>query len=123
MPEQANYSSPLSILCMVIIALMLALPVIFNIFPPKKINAFYGYRTPFSMKNQDTWTEANTYFNKLYLKLAIGITIISAILFFLFKPLTLLMILSIFPILPILISAFATSKHLESIFNENGERL
>ena len=26
---------------------------------PKKINSWYGYRTPSSMKNQDTWTVAN----------------------------------------------------------------
>lgn len=24
-------------------------------YPPKSINSMYGYRTPFSMKNQDTW--------------------------------------------------------------------
>lgn len=30
-------------------------------FPPKKINALYGYRMPSSMKNQETWDEANHY--------------------------------------------------------------
>lgn len=27
-------------------------------YPPKSINAMYGYRTPLSMKNQDTWDVA-----------------------------------------------------------------
>ena len=30
-------------------------------FPPKKINPLYGYRTSSSMKNQQTWDEANRY--------------------------------------------------------------
>ena len=30
-------------------------------FPPKKINYFYGYRTPSSMKNQKNWDFAQTY--------------------------------------------------------------
>jgi len=30
-------------------------------FPPKKINHLYGYRTSSSMKNQQTWDEANRY--------------------------------------------------------------
>lgn len=30
-------------------------------FPPKKINALYGYRMPSSMKNQKTWDEGNHY--------------------------------------------------------------
>ncbi|RYE20310.1 MAG: SdpI family protein [Sphingobacteriales bacterium] len=30
-------------------------------FPPKSINAFYGYRMPSSMKNQQTWDVANRY--------------------------------------------------------------
>lgn len=34
---------------------------IFRIFPPHKINYIYGYRTKFSMKNQDTWDEAQRY--------------------------------------------------------------
>src|ERR1700761_4819527 len=35
-------------------------------FPPKKINQLYGYRTASSMKNQQTWDEAN-YFSSRYL--------------------------------------------------------
>lgn len=32
-----------------------------KIFAPKKRNAFYGYRTPRSMKNQETWDFAQNY--------------------------------------------------------------
>jgi uncharacterized membrane protein len=29
--------------------------------PPKKINNYYGYRSPAAQKNQETWDEANRY--------------------------------------------------------------
>ncbi|MBZ9686067.1 SdpI family protein [Clostridium estertheticum] len=35
--------------------------LIFKIVPPKKINNMWGYRTKFSMINQDTWNEAHKY--------------------------------------------------------------
>jgi uncharacterized membrane protein len=35
--------------------------LIFKVFPPHKINYIYGYRTKLSMKNQDTWDEAQKY--------------------------------------------------------------
>ena len=41
--------------------LILIVGVIFKYYPPKKINPLYGYRTPRSMKNEDTWQLANTY--------------------------------------------------------------
>ena len=31
--------------------------------PPRKINMLYGYRSPMSMKNQDTWDFAQDFFN------------------------------------------------------------
>ncbi len=34
--------------------------------PPKKINAFYGYRTSMAMKNQETWKFAHNYCGKLW---------------------------------------------------------
>ena len=35
------------------------------IFPPKKINGLYGYRTASSMKNQQKWDFAQTYSAKI----------------------------------------------------------
>lgn len=45
--------------------------LIFSKYPPKKINSFSGYRTTRSMKNIDTWNEANKYSSKLLLKLSL----------------------------------------------------
>ena len=38
---------------------------------PKNINWVYGYRTPVSTKNQDTWEFAHKYFGKLWYKFGI----------------------------------------------------
>jgi uncharacterized membrane protein len=35
---------------------------------PKKINLVYGYRTPMSMKNTDTWSFGNYYSGKMLLR-------------------------------------------------------
>lgn len=37
--------------------------------PPKNINGFYGYRTPMSSKNMDTWKFAHEYCGKLWWKI------------------------------------------------------
>lgn len=38
---------------------------------PKNINWVYGYRTPMSTKNKDTWEFAHKYFGKLWYKFGI----------------------------------------------------
>jgi uncharacterized membrane protein len=38
--------------------MIIAIGLIFKLFPPKKINNFYGYRTTISMKNQTSWDYA-----------------------------------------------------------------
>lgn len=42
-------------------AVLLAASSIMKLWPPKKINSLYGYRTPRSMKSQDAWEAANSY--------------------------------------------------------------
>jgi len=37
-------------------------------YPPKKINKYYGYRTPAAMKTQETWDEANRYSARVMVK-------------------------------------------------------
>jgi uncharacterized membrane protein len=40
-------------------SLVLLIGLMMKIFPAKKINSSYGYRTPLSLKNQETWDYAN----------------------------------------------------------------
>ncbi|HEY0092123.1 MAG TPA: SdpI family protein [Flavobacterium sp.] len=48
------------------------------IFPPKKINVLYGYRTSSSMKSIERWDFAQKHSAKLLLICAFGLIVISA---------------------------------------------
>jgi uncharacterized membrane protein len=41
--------------------LILVLALVFKRLPPRKINRWYGYRTPRSMRSQEAWNRANAY--------------------------------------------------------------
>ena len=44
---------------LIIISIFFISGLVFYLFPPKKINNFYGYRTYLSKKNNETWLLAN----------------------------------------------------------------
>lgn len=50
---------------LIVAGLLLAVSMIMKIWPPKKINYLYGYRTPRSMKSQRNWDIANNYGSNL----------------------------------------------------------
>ncbi|MBA5791292.1 SdpI family protein [Flavobacterium sp. xlx-214] len=50
---------------------------IMYVFPPKKINSLYGYRTASSMKNQQKWDFSQTYSAKLLFILGIVLIVVS----------------------------------------------
>lgn len=55
--------------------------------PPKKPKskfAYSGYRTPMSMKNEETWEYANRFFGKLWFRFGIVLGLISIIVLFCF---------------------------------------
>jgi uncharacterized membrane protein len=54
-------------------------------FPPKKINWFYGYRTPRSMKNQERWDFAQSYSAKEMIKLG-GLLLLSSSAGLIYQP-------------------------------------
>ena len=41
---------------------------------PKEINEVFGYRTPMSMKNKDSWEFAHKYCGKIWYKLSFGLS-------------------------------------------------
>lgn len=59
--------------------LLFLFSIVFYFFPPKKINSFYGYRTPRTMSDQKIWDLANSFFNKQLLLYA-GISFVAALL-------------------------------------------
>ena len=48
---------------------------IMYLFPPKKINSLYGYRTAKSMENQEKWSFSQIYSSKEMMKLGCLLTI------------------------------------------------
>ncbi|WP_370086327.1 SdpI family protein [Ekhidna sp.] len=102
--------------------LLLAFAILFKVFPPKKINALYGYRTPRSMKSQESWNAANQYANDLMMWVAI-ITIIFQIgLHFLF-PRAVAILTSCGIMTALLVgSLFVVENFLKRNFDENGVR-
>ena len=51
--------------------------IILNLFPPKKINSLYGYRTINSMKSQERWDYAQKVSASELIKLGLILTILS----------------------------------------------
>ena len=97
--------------------------------PPKDINGSYGYRTPMSMKNQDTWAFAHSYCGKLWVqcgKVLLAASV-AAMLFFLGKDIskisaagaavciaqTVVMVGTLFPV----------ERALKKTFDKDGNRI
>jgi uncharacterized membrane protein len=51
----------------VLLLLLSVIAFVFKVFPPKKINYLYGYRTSSSMKNIENWNLANKFSANLLL--------------------------------------------------------
>lgn len=59
--------------------------VIMAIFPPKKVNYLYGYRTPRAMKNLHNWTFAQKYAAKMLIIGGVILMLAAVAMEFLFK--------------------------------------
>lgn len=100
--------------------LLFILSIIFYFFPPKKINALYGYRTNRSMLNQDIWDFANNFCAKQFLIYS-SISFIAALVFaylakeISWQPMALL-------ILSLAVSVIKTEQALTINFDEEGKR-
>lgn len=90
---------------------LVVVSMLFKLFPPKKINYFYGYRTPRSMKNIENWNLANRYSATLMLIVTAILLMISLILDFIkFEAHTLLIGLLVFSFAMLL---YSTEKKMK----------
>ena len=103
--------------------LMLVISLIFFYFPPKKINLIYGHRTSMSMKNQDTWLEANKR-SALMMLLVSAMTCIFQLIGIVFKvnQETTLLYATIFLVTGLIIGVLIVEKQLRFIFDKDGNR-
>ena len=113
---------------LIIPVIMVVIGLIIKRFPPKKINSFYGYRTPMSKKNEDTWRFANLYSAKLFLWIGLILIPVSVVplLFLLKKSEDILVIASTVitaaDVTALLASAIATEIALRKNFERDGSR-
>jgi len=98
-------------------------------YPPKQINSFYGYRTSSSMKNQETWDEANRYAPKMMWAIGLYSIIIGVATAFIinywvpvsFKGGLMAGTTIASAIIPAVILMVSTERHLDKTFNKNNE--
>lgn len=96
---------------------------------PKRVNHVVGYRTPMSMKNQDTWEFANTYCGKLWLVIGVIMTIITAVIHVLCRDLSednlgiLVLIMTTVQIIMLLVTIAPVEHNLNKNFDILGNRI
>src|SRR5580698_5298318 len=94
---------------------------ILYLFPPKRINDFYGYKTEAAKKNQQTWDAANRYSSIYLIKAGLALLIIGFMITALFNEVVIpfklragltvfLLILS--AMLPTILMIVSTEKYL-----------
>lgn len=115
--------SPFTIITFVTGCTLIVMSAITLFYPPKKINAGYGYRTKASMRNQQTWEEANRYSSKLMLFCGIALVITGVLSFFVSSLsqtgiITGTILTFLFTLLPVPL----TERHLKKLFDKEGNR-
>lgn len=100
-------------------ALLFILALIFQKFPPKKINWMYGYRTNRSMKNETIWKAASNYSIDLMLKICGLSFLIPALLYFLYDTYLLMVTIIVHTLLILSVFLF-TEMYLDKNFNSDG---
>lgn len=93
---------------------ILIIPIIFKVRPPMKINSYYGYRTPLSMRNEKNWKIGNRLYGNYLCYLSIITIVVQYTCFFLFDKLWALWIASGTWIFVLFFSIYLTEKHLRN---------
>ena len=102
--------------------LLLFFSIVFYFFPPKKINALYGYRTNKSMKNDEIWSFANSFFNNTLIKYS-AISFIAALLFVFVTSVEITWQPMVFLLLTLAVSVIKTEQVLSQNFDNDGNKI
>lgn len=102
------------VICMV-------LGFIFKVFPPRKINGIYGYRTKLSMKNQDTWNEAQKYSANTFVIFGFIYVSLQFVLSYLIRNIS-IGYENIIILIGLVIMIILDEVHLKKVFNKDGSR-
>lgn len=99
---------------------MAILGLILRVYPPEHINNSLGYKTPFAMKNKDTWYEGNRFWGTMLSFTGIIFIPLSISMRYLYKNNLNLSILVLFILF--IISIILTEIHLRKLFDKNGAK-
>ncbi len=102
--------------------IILVVALLYKFFPPKRQNWIYGYRTSTSMKNEETWNEANKYAANLMVIISIATIIIGSLVYILFPLKTGINLLGISLVSMLILIIVLTEIHLKNIFDKEGNR-
>lgn len=113
----------LSVLHLLTGPLLLLVAILFRAFPPRRVNSLYGYRTPRSMRNDDTWKEANRYSANLMVGLSGLLVVFQAILLWTLGARTSLLLSTGLTVGVLVILIVCTEVHLGRLFDEDGKSM
>lgn len=100
--------------------IFIAAGILMYVFPPKKINSFYGYRTKQSMSSQEKWDFSQKFSAKLMMKSGGILFSIGLISLFLNVGETASIIIGLGGLFAVTINLiYATEKKLKQKFNKN----
>ena len=93
-------------------------------YPPENINSNLGYKTPFAMKNKETWNEGNRFCGKMFLIGGIIFIPFSILFRYLYRDnIALSLRISLIGLLVMVIACIIyTEIHLKNIFDRTGIR-
>lgn len=94
----------------------------FKKFPPKQINSWYGYRTRSSMRNQETWLEANTFSADRMFKAVLFSLIVSITTLIVLQGELAFIVTLIFHVSSLLGVIVATEIQMKKLFHKDGTR-
>lgn len=96
--------------------------LIWRIHPPKRDGGFLAYRTALSSKTEETWAFAHRHISKLWLRIGLLLSILSAVLMVVFRESASSFVLWLIggQMVFLCISAFLVDALLKNTFGENG---
>ncbi len=102
--------------------LVFLLAKVFRIWPPRKVNAWYGYRTWRSMRSQEAWDEAQRYSARAMERAALLTVIFQLVATRLWAEEEALLASAAFLIAALVGAIVCTERHLKALFDDEGKR-
>jgi hypothetical protein len=101
------------------IVFMILLAWVFKTYPPKEINALYGYRTKRSMANPAVWKAANLYWTRLFYRWQWYLLATPVVFYFIWPHYGILGTILVHTLM-LLLTIPATERFLNKHFDANG---